>query len=519
MSLVIASGLTIAHGASPVLEDTGFAIGEGDRIGLVGANGSGKSTLLAVLAGRHEPDGGRLAVRRGLTVGIAEQELPSLLAKTPLYDAVLEALPPPVRDTQGWRADVVLGELGFPNAFRDRPVGDLSGGWQRLALIARAWLPQPDLLLLDEPTNHLDLARILRLERWLAEEVKGPLVIVSHDREVLDRCTDRTLFLRDTRLYDFAGPYTKARQLLVEHDLAAARAREAEEAEIKRLTRSARRLASWGKIWDNEKFSKRARSIERRIEKKKDQVTYVAPPDRRNLELADAEAQANVLLRCRDHAVAAPDNTPLFQIGRLALAKGERAVIMGANGTGKSTFLRRLVAEYADRGDRIAERAAVYFNPQAVAGYFDQDLSRLPDGEAMFGFFVRTFAAGDGRVRAELIRAGFPHAEHGRCIGTLSGGERARLLFLLLKLEEPNLLLLDEPTNHRDVDGRERLEDEILTRDLTAVMVSHDRRFVDAVANRFFVIDRGRLVETDGTGPFYDSLLEQDRFGSIRPET
>ena len=131
----------------------------------------------------------------------------------------------------------------------------------------------------------------------------------------------------------------------------------------------------------------------------------------------------------------------------------------------------------------------------------------MPGDQPMFRFFARTFSVLDTRVRAELVRAGFPFIEHERLIKSLSGGERARLLFLLLKFEQPNLLILDEPTNHLDVDGRERLEDEILTRELTAVMVSHDRRFVDAVANRFFVIERGRLLKTASAQGFYDSLL------------
>ena len=166
------------------------------------------------------------------------------------------------------------------------------------------------------------------------------------------------------------------------------------------------------------------------------------------------------------------------------------------------------MVEYENHGDRIAEKAEVYFNPQVLAGYFDQDLSRLPDDQPMFRFFATRFPVPDLRVRSELVHAGFPHTNQTRKIGTLSGGERARLLFLLLKFEQPNVLILDEPTNHLDVDGRERLEDAILTRELTCVMVSHDRRFVDGVANRFFIIERGRLIETDSADPFYDLLLE-----------
>ncbi|MBT5435097.1 MAG: ABC-F family ATP-binding cassette domain-containing protein [Rhodospirillaceae bacterium] len=508
MSLLIASHLTVSHGIAPLVHDAGFSVGENDRIGLVGANGSGKSTLLAALAGRMEIDAGDLALRRGLTMGFSEQEVPDQLFGMTLRDALMDALPEAMRDSDAWKVDVALSSLGFPYEFHERLVSKLSGGWQRLVLIARAHLPEPDLLLLDEPTNHLDLAKILHLERWLEDEVRGPLIMVSHDREVLDRCTTRTMFLRDAVLHDFPGNYTRARQLLVERDLSAAKAREAEESEIKRLARSAKRLALWGKVFDNEKFSKRARSMEMRIEKKKADVTYVAPEDRRKLALADGDSQANILLRCNNCEISAPNGDRLFGIERLALARGDRAVILGVNGSGKSTYLKRLMVEYENHGDRIAEKAEVYFNPQVLAGYFDQDLSRLPDDQPMFRFFATRFPVPDLRVRSELVHAGFPHTNQTRKIGTLSGGERARLLFLLLKFEQPNVLILDEPTNHLDVDGRERLEDAILTRELTCVMVSHDRRFVDGVANRFFIIERGRLIETDSADPFYDLLLE-----------
>ena len=506
MALLIASGLTLGRGPGPLLRGAGFAIGERDRIGLVGANGCGKSTLLAALAGRLEIDSGDLARRRGLTTGVAEQETPERLMAMTLRGALLDALPPADRDADAWKADVALAALAIPEELGERKMAALSGGWRRLALIARAGMAEPDLLLLDEPSNHLDIARIAVLERWLLEEAGGALAIASHDRELLDRCTDRTFFLRDGALHDIPAGYGPARRILAERDLAAARARQAEEAEIERLKRSARRLASWGRQWDNEKFSRRARSIERRIGKKQAALTPVASEDRRRLALATDGARANVLLRCRDWTLRAPDGRSLFTTGRLALARGDRAVVMGANGAGKSTFMARLTAEYEAGGDRIAERAEVWFSPQAQAGHFDQALSRLPARRSVFAFFAARTSLADRHLRAELNRAGFAPADHARAIGTFSGGERARLLFLMLKLERPNLLFLDEPTTHLDIDGLERLEEEILERELTCVLASHDRRFVANVANRFLAIERGRLVELDSPEPFYAAL-------------
>jgi len=311
-------------------------------------------------------------------------------------------------------------------------------------------------------------------------------------------------------VHAFDAPCSRARELLTERDVAAARARAAEEDEIRRLEASAKRLASWGKVFDNEKFSRRAKSMEKRIDKLRGELTVVAREDRRDLRLADESAQAEILMRCRGLSVAAPDGRRLFGIDRLHLARGERLAILGRNASGKSTLLRRLMEEALARREQLASTAEVYFSPQAKVGYFDQELTRLPADRGLFEFFLHSFDIGDQPMRRELARAGFPVIEQERRIGELSGGERARLLFLLLKLERPNLLILDEPTNHLDIEGRDRLEAEILEKDLSAILVSHDRRLIEAVASRFLVIERGGLKEVEGPEIFYDSLLAGD---------
>ncbi len=508
MSLLSAEKLGFAYGARTIFSGLDFAIGENDRVGLIGPNGCGKSTLLRVLAGREEIDGGRLGQRRGLHVAYVDQILPAEKEQLTARAAVAEGMPAADRAIYSYKVDAALAAFGFSETQMDQRLAELSGGWRRLVLIARAAVGEPDLLLLDEPTNHLDLAKILRLEAWMRDELACPFVVVSHDRTLLDRTTNRTLVLREGAIHAFDHPCSRARELLTERDIAAARARAAEEDEVRRLEASAKRLATWGKVFDNEKFSRRAKSMEKRIDRLRAEMTVVARADRRDLSLAEEEARANILLRCQNLAIAAPDGRKLFALDRLNLARGDRAVILGRNASGKSTLLRKLVAEGAARREQVAATAQVYFSPQARPGYFDQELSRLPGERGLFDFFLRSFTLGDQQVRRELARAGFPVIEHERPIGELSGGERARLLFLLLKLEQPNLLILDEPTNHLDIEGRDRLEEEILGKELTAILVSHDRRLVAAVANRFFVIERGRLKEVDGPDPFYDSLLE-----------
>ena len=507
MSLLNAEKLGFAYGARTIFTGLDFAIGEGERVGLIGPNGCGKSTLLRVLAGREEIDGGRLGQRRGLQIAYVDQILPAEKEELTARGAVAEGMPAADRAIYAYKVDAALAAFGFSEAQMDQPLRELSGGWRRLVLIARAAVSEPDLLLLDEPTNHLDLAKILRLEAWMRDELACPFIVVSHDRTLLDRTTERTLILRDGTIHAFDHPCSRARELLTERDIAAARARAAEEDEVRRLEASAKRLATWGKVFDNEKFSRRAKSMEKRIDKLRSEMTVVAKSDRRDLRLSDDEARTNILLRCQNLTIAAPDGRKLFSLDRLNLARGDRVAILGRNASGKSTLLRELVAEAAAKREQLAATAQIYFSPQAKPGYFDQELSRLPAGRTLFEFFQHSFNLGDQAMRRELARAGFPVIEQDRFIGDLSGGERARLLFLLLKLEQPNLLILDEPTNHLDIEGRDRLEEEILTKDLTAILVSHDRRLVAAVANRFFAIERGRLREVESPEPFYQSLI------------
>ena len=348
--------------------------------------------------------------------------------------------------------------FGFDEAQAATPLSALSGGWRRLVLIARAAVAEPDLLLLDEPTNHLDLAKILRLEAWMADELACPFIVVSHDRTLLDRTTERTLILRDGKVQDFAAPCSRARELLTERDVAAARARAAEEDEIRRLEASAKRLASWGKVFDNEKFSRRAKSMEKRIDKLRGELTAVAKEDRRELtpvrgggEGGDpaalpgpdgARARRPSPLRHRSPA-SRPRRPPRHprpqrqrQIDPAAQAGGR-----GRRSAASSLPRRRRSISAPRRAPAISIRSCRGCRPSAACSSSS----------------CSSFDIGDQPMRRELARAGFPIVEQDRPIGELSGGERARLLFLLLKLERPNLLILDEPTNHLDIEGRDRL--------------------------------------------------------------
>ena len=211
MTLINVRNLGVTLNA-PLFSELNFVVNAGDRIGLVAANGRGKSTLLRCIADAMEPNEGDITRARGLTIGHVEQDAPPKLLDTPFHAAVLEALPGEQRASEGWRVDVALQSLEVPEELWTRPLKQLSGGWLRLAVLARVLVTEPDVLLLDEPTNHLDLAKIGRLEAWLnALPREMPVVIASHDRAFLDATTNRTLFLRPERSQLFSLPYTAAR--------------------------------------------------------------------------------------------------------------------------------------------------------------------------------------------------------------------------------------------------------------------------------------------------------------------
>jgi len=493
--LLQARSLVHARGAERLFDALELAVADGDRVGLVGHNGSGKTTLLRLLSGALEPDGGEIVRRRGLATAFVEQFLPDALAGRTLRDAVAQELPP----DEVWRAEAQLSLLGFAEADFDTPAGSFSGGQQNRLMLARALVVEPELLLLDEPTNHLDLDTLLVFERVLGA-FPGALVLVSHDRDFLDAMTTTTWVLRDRRIYRFSAPYSEATALLEAADEAKARARESEERRIDSLRRSARRLATWGRVYDNEKLARRAQSMERRVERLEAEKTFVTEGSPLDVSLALGASRARQALVVEDMAVSVPARV-LYRIRELVIRPGERVALLGANGTGKTTLIRALMTAYRER----RETGPIRFGPQSVVGYYDQDLDEVAGEEAMLAFACRRVSASEAEVRVRLIRAGFPHAAHGKRVRELSGGERARLLFVVLALERPNFLVLDEPTNHIDIAGREQLEAELDGSEATLLITSHDRRFLRRLANRYLWIRDGELAEVMDPETVYEA--------------
>jgi ATPase subunit of ABC transporter with duplicated ATPase domains len=504
MTLINLRQIGVTLGA-PLFETLSLTLGAGDRLGLVAANGKGKSTLLRCLAGTMDPSSGEITRARGLLIGHVEQDAPSALLDQPLRDAVLQALPAEDREADAWRADVTLDLLEIPSDLWDRPLAQLSGGWRRLALLARVWVTEPDLLLLDEPTNHLDLARILQMERFLAGLPRDlPVVIASHDRAFLDATTNRTLFLRPERSVQFALPYSRARAALVEADLAEEKRHQRDLKDAQQLRRQAAKLNNLGINSGSDLLLVKTKQLKQRA----DQLEEAARPAHQErgagvVKLANRGTHAKVLLTLNDHAVETPDGRLLFKTGKLFLNQGDRVIVLGKNGSGKSRLISLIRAAILNPDPT---NAAIKATPSLVLGHSDQTLSDLDDQETPLRLICRKFEGVDQRARALLAGAGIVVGMQEKRIGALSGGQKARLAMLVLRLTNPNFYLLDEPTNHLDIEGQEALESELMTRETSGLLASHDRSFVRAVGTRFWLIEKRRLIEVEGPDALFDAV-------------
>lgn len=490
-----AVGVTLGE---PLISDLRLTINRADRIGLVAANGRGKSTLLACLAGELDQTSGEITRARGLRVGFVRQNVPPEALTFSLYDWVLAALPAEQAEYESWRVDVALDELQVPDALQHKMLGALSGGWQRTAMLAAVWVGAPDLLLLDEPTNHLDLNRIALLEGWLAAlPRKVPVVITSHDRAFLDATTNRTLFLRPENARLFQLPFTAARAALDEADAADERRQANDMAKAQQLRRQAAKLKNVGTNSGSDLLLTKTKQLSERA----DRLEAAARPVHReqsagDIRLANRDTHAKALITLDDAEVETPDGRRLYKTGRKWISRGDRIVLLGANGTGKTQLIRMIERALAGADGKV--KCA----PSVVPACSDQHLSQLAGAQTPFDTVTAGFDIGDQRARAVLAGAGITIQMQDTPIDALSGGQKARLAMLLLRLKNPNFYLLDEPTNHLDIEGQEALEAELIAHGASCLLVSHDRSFLRNVGNRFWWIKGQRLEEVDSPEEF-----------------
>ncbi|MDE9427364.1 ABC-F family ATP-binding cassette domain-containing protein [Xenorhabdus bovienii] len=504
-TLLSTQNLSFHHGHTPLLADISIAINKGEKIGLIGYNGCGKSTLLKLLSSQLSPNEGTVTLANHCILAYIEQHLPATLHSMTLIEAVLDKLPAEQRIEDNWRAEILLSEMGFQPEQHNLAISALSGGQHTRLLLARALIINPDLLLLDEPSNHLDLPTILWLEQFLTQWC-GSFILVSHDNTLLDHLTNCTWILRDGNVSLYRLPCSQAREAQTAQDLSDEHRHNAQQKEIDRIAHSAKRLAIWGKVYDNEALSRKAKQMEKHVDRLQDCQVELAVSSQWRLKLTGDILRADRLCEFNQLTVIpAPSCPPLYKTDNLSVKSGDRIAIMGANGTGKSSLLRMILAQSQSQALTLPDSPLV-LHPRVNLGYYDQKLAQLSDSDTLSDALKPFAALIDKQRKMALISAGFPYLRHQQTVASLSGGERARLLFIGLSLAKYSLLMLDEPTNHLDMDGKNTLRDEIRLFAGGLLLVSHDRELIEQSCNRYWYIDGQRLTEYHDLDAVYQKI-------------
>ena len=538
MSILRLSGVTREVGTFVILDGIDAAIALGDRIGLVGPNGGGKTTLLRIAAGRDEPDRGDVHRKRGLTLGLLAQEAhldAAFMAAPDLRTAVrsgaahLETMAAELSElehagragepayaelqhrfdalggyTLDLRVDSALSGLGFARDEWSRPPSAMSGGEQTRASLARLVIADPDLLLLDEPTNHLDIDALEWFEVHLQRRA-GSLLVASHDRAFLDATVTRVWELRDRRLTAFRGDYSAYHRQRVERDERAAKETETHEEQIARERELVQRYRS------HRKFSK-MHEHEARLERLQNDRRE-APRAGRRLALPNRalvgegpSRSGEIVVRIEDAVVGylpgrgaldangheATQPTVVARAPFLAAQRGERIGIVGPNGAGKTTLLRTVA------GELPLLDGSITFGNNTQLGYLAQLREGAIPGTTVLDALLEAIPVTPGEARGYLARFLFRGEDVFKEVRQLSGGERSRLELALLGIQPSNLLLLDEPTNHLDIAAREAIESFLTETAATLLIVSHDRRLLETVCDRMWVVGEGLAVPFDG---------------------
>jgi len=458
--LIDATGIEAARPGKTLFSDVSVTITTGDRIGIVGLNGSGKSTLLDILTGRREPEAGTIRRGRNTTVAVLDQK-PSLTAGTALDN---------VGDS--WEAAAVLDRLGL-GALAERDVANFSGGEARRVALARTLVSSSDLLALDEPTNHLDIDAIDWLEERL-ESFKGALLLVTHDRHLLDRVTSKVIEVDNGHVYVHDGGY----EYYLEQ-----RAKREEDAETASAVR--RNLAKREQAWLRRGAPARTRKSKAHI-RRAEEVVYAKTEARPRAEAMplhqDTPRLGDKVIEIESLGASIGDRV-LFEGLELKLSNRERLGIVGPNGTGKSTLLDIIA------GRREATSGTVEHGTTVQLGYFDQIGRNLDPQQRVRDAMTGGSREPDWRDAALLERFWFDSETQWSPIELLSGGERRRLQMVLVLSEQPNVLLLDEPTNDLDLDTLRSLEDFLDDWPGALVVVSHDRAFLERTVDDVIILD------------------------------
>lgn len=480
--LLSAEHLSINFGSRQLLDDVNFYLNEGDKTGVIGINGAGKSTLLKVLAGTLEPDGGVIARNPNVQVSVLSQN-PVMEDGATVLEQVFLHFPPEFRALNEYEAKSMLNRLGLPDCHQK--VGGLSGGQRKRAALAAALIHPADVLVLDEPTNHLDSEMVAWLEDWL-RRFRGGLVMVTHDRYFLERVTNHITELSRGKLYHYEANYSKYLELREER-FAMAEASERKRQSILRVERE----------WIMRGCKARSTKSKERIQRYEALLDQAAPESDGTVQLAAASSRlGRKLIELREVSKSYGGRAVIGGFS-YNLLRGDRIGIVGRNGAGKSTLLRLISGELAPDAGSVETGATVR------VGHFSQEGRELDLNQRVYDF-IHSIA---GEVRTDegtfsanqmMERFLFPGDLQSVPIGRLSGGERRRLYLLSILMAAPNVLLLDEPTNDLDVTTLSILEDYLQSFPGPVVAVSHDRFFLDKLAESIFEVRDGEVLRFTG---------------------
>ncbi len=543
MPILTATNISHSYGERPILRGLSLSVEPTDRIGIVGRNGAGKTTFLKVLTGEIKADEGIISLQRGSRIGYLTQdhsldpedtlkdaaegafeELHRLhVEQHKLYDemasatgAALDALMKKLANIEsrveqlgGYAIDHKIGSvlhgLGFVDSQMDLKVGKLSGGQKGRLALGRLLLEEPDVLLLDEPTNHLDIDGRIWLEKFLREEYNGAVVMISHDRYLLDNVVNRIIEVEQCRLIDYPGNYEKFRELRAERRMVMHRAYEAQQHKFKKEEAYIRKYKAGQR-------ARQAKGRETRLERAKDQDQLERPMEHAvfRLELPKAERTGDMVASARGiskaYTNAEGETKVLFKNLDLTINRGERWGIVGPNGAGKSTLVNCLL------GLVQPDEGVIRIGSNVKVGHYRQTHEHVNPDESVYrylqGVILReapsqAFSEQQARNLAGAFL--FSGDEQDRQMGFLSGGERSRAVLAGLLASAKNVLVLDEPSNHLDIPSAERLEDALALLDEeddedggfdgTLMLISHDRALIDATCDNLLVFDGQGNVE------------------------
>lgn len=540
MQLVV-DKIAKSFGINEIFKNISFMIDKGEKIGLVGVNGSGKTTLLRCLLAPSTIDGGVVRFEPGLKIGYVEQGFQNI-GEGSLWQFMLRACPDIIfmreqltaleersaKLLPGAELDGVLEEyarvtkryehadgynyeafikrvllgLGFEEAIWDKTAEHFSGGQKTRMMLAAALVRQPDFLILDEPTNHLDIVMTEWLEKYL-HEFKGGLLVVSHDRAFLDNIATRILEMEGGQLTSFKGNYSK---YLVQKEIQTATLEAAYASQQDYIARTEAYIRRF-KAGIKSKMARGRQSQLDRLERLNAPVQH----EEFALRLPPAPESAERVLILENLDVGYGDNVLLHDIN-LVLRKGEKVGLLGPNGTGKTTLLKTVL------GALSPLKGTAQIGNRVKVGYFSQSYERLSPKQTLLDNFLVEYGFTEERTRSLLGGMLFHGDDVFKEIGTLSGGQKARLVLLKLVLDGANCLVLDEPTNHLDIMARETVEAALTAFDGTVLVVSHDRYFINEISDRIWELEDQRVYDYKGNYEFYleEKAKRQDRAAEQR---